>query len=431
MDVIVVGAGLAGMGAAWRLQQAGVGTRVLEATDRLGGRVLTVDWEGFRVDAGAQYIAGADSLFRPLASRLGLQADLQRCTPLRHAAVVRCGVPHRLGGASGLAALRCGALGWRDRLGAVRLLRGCCRYWRWDSARGQSAPGDDQVSVGEYLGRSGQDELLEYWARPLLALRGWRPEDVSLPMFLHLVSPSNGQQGWTLRGGVGRFCQALGARLDTLTGARVERVSAQARGVRVSFVRGGRRAAIEADAGVIAVPGTLVRSLLAEVPPAWAALLDRVSYTVGLPVYFVLEVPQELQIPMGHRLAPDGQGVAAVAHSPDRRRLLVRVWPSSAERLFGRPEEEVFDLARRGMASLWPELAGQQVVAQRLFRWPARVPCWRAGYLGVLRAARPHLRCGPLFLTGDYLAGPGTGPALADGWACAGQVLEYLERLVR
>src|SRR5258706_518097 len=50
--VIVVGGGLSGLAAAWRLERAGVATTVLEAGDRPGGRVRTERVGGYIVDTG-------------------------------------------------------------------------------------------------------------------------------------------------------------------------------------------------------------------------------------------------------------------------------------------------------------------------------------------------------------------------------------------
>lgn len=58
-DVIVVGAGLAGLTAAIHLQNAGMSVRVLEAQDGAGGRVRTDSVGGFRLDRGFQVLLTA------------------------------------------------------------------------------------------------------------------------------------------------------------------------------------------------------------------------------------------------------------------------------------------------------------------------------------------------------------------------------------
>ncbi len=55
-DVVVVGGGLAGLAAARRLHRAGVPWRLLEASDRLGGRVATDCVDGFLLDRGFQVL---------------------------------------------------------------------------------------------------------------------------------------------------------------------------------------------------------------------------------------------------------------------------------------------------------------------------------------------------------------------------------------
>lgn len=53
-DVVVVGAGLAGLAAATRLRQAGLDVLVLEASDDVGGRVRTDEVDGYLLDRGFQ-----------------------------------------------------------------------------------------------------------------------------------------------------------------------------------------------------------------------------------------------------------------------------------------------------------------------------------------------------------------------------------------
>jgi phytoene dehydrogenase-like protein len=55
-DVIVIGAGLAGLHAARRLQRAGRSVRVLEREDEVGGRIRTDHLDGFLCDRGFQVL---------------------------------------------------------------------------------------------------------------------------------------------------------------------------------------------------------------------------------------------------------------------------------------------------------------------------------------------------------------------------------------
>ncbi|GAA3305934.1 hypothetical protein GCM10020295_60920 [Streptomyces cinereospinus] len=55
-DVVVVGAGVAGLAAAHRLTGAGIAATVLEAAPRPGGRMATEEVDGFRLDRVGQFL---------------------------------------------------------------------------------------------------------------------------------------------------------------------------------------------------------------------------------------------------------------------------------------------------------------------------------------------------------------------------------------
>ena len=56
VDVVIVGGGLAGLAAARRLDRAGVDWLLVEASDRIGGRVATDVMDGWRLDRGFQVL---------------------------------------------------------------------------------------------------------------------------------------------------------------------------------------------------------------------------------------------------------------------------------------------------------------------------------------------------------------------------------------
>jgi len=73
VDVAVIGAGAAGIGAARRLREAeAVSVIVLEARNRVGGRVHTIAPAGFPLDRGAEWLHSADrNPLSPIARHLG------------------------------------------------------------------------------------------------------------------------------------------------------------------------------------------------------------------------------------------------------------------------------------------------------------------------------------------------------------------------
>jgi monoamine oxidase len=73
MRVIVVGAGLAGLAAADELARGGVDVLVLEARDRVGGRVWSRELpNGAVVELGAEFVLPGNDVLRALTARLGL-----------------------------------------------------------------------------------------------------------------------------------------------------------------------------------------------------------------------------------------------------------------------------------------------------------------------------------------------------------------------
>src|SRR5262249_28809853 len=73
MKVVVVGAGFAGLAAADECARAGNEVLVLEARDRVGGRVHSVEFAGATVERGAEWILPGNTTVAETASRLGLE----------------------------------------------------------------------------------------------------------------------------------------------------------------------------------------------------------------------------------------------------------------------------------------------------------------------------------------------------------------------
>ncbi len=66
-DVLVIGGGAAGLAAARELARAGISITLVEARDRLGGRICTDHSPGFPVELGAEFVHGrSPDIFEPI-----------------------------------------------------------------------------------------------------------------------------------------------------------------------------------------------------------------------------------------------------------------------------------------------------------------------------------------------------------------------------
>lgn len=137
-DVVIVGAGLAGLTCARRLQAAGLDVVILESVDGVGGRVRTDVVEGFQLDRGFQVLLTA----YPAAKKW---LDYERLELRKFSAGARVWCEGRMHRVSDP---------WREP-GAI-----------WDTLRAPVGSLADKVRVGALRYSAGRGTVAELFARP-------------------------------------------------------------------------------------------------------------------------------------------------------------------------------------------------------------------------------------------------------------------------
>ncbi len=427
--IIVIGAGISGLTAAYRLQKAGHEVIVLEAADHVGGRMITIQWNGWSIDPGAKFVTGGDKYLLEMAAELGLQEQLyQMFTDGVPTVILRDGKLHEVNFVSIGSYLRWTGVSFQARLAMLKLIPHFLavalkvkNMYRMDQV-----PGPDDDTLEEFFYKRISPEMYEYWAFPTFETYcSYGGGDISRKAFLALMTSYLNTKSLGLRAGIGALPDAIAARLAVRLGARAERVETQPgeRFATVTFQQNGSQQVLEAERVVVAVQGNHALGLFPQPRPAWQAFFPNVHYAFTASIFqevnghFDPGVPG-VMIPRREDMYICSVGIDQ--HQGDKTLLLVdtavaRYDPNEAD-------ESIIARSRADALKVHPELNGR-LGETLVYRWPEKVPTFRPGYLTALAAFRRDMQEKPVYFCGDYLAGPSTGGALYAGWDCAERVL--------
>ncbi len=262
-DVVIVGAGLAGLSAAEVLSRNGVSVSVLEAGDDVGGRVRTDVVDGVRMDRGFQILLPA---YPEVVRRFDLAAlDLR---PLRPGAFVHQGGRHDL-----LADPRTGPSAWQGALAQQVLGVGDLLALAAVTARDWLGPDRaildsvDRTTAEELKRWRLSDRAVNTVLRPFLSGVYLESDLTTSSRFFHLVWRSFARGGAALPAdGMAALPRQLAARLpEDAVRLGVEVVRVHDDGVELAD---GERVA--ADAVVVATDGTAAARLVPGLrEPSW------------------------------------------------------------------------------------------------------------------------------------------------------------------
>jgi monoamine oxidase len=247
LDVVVIGAGAAGIAAARRLNAAGRSILLVEAGDRVGGRAWTAAHDGLPLDLGCGWLHSGDrNAWAALAPGLGFSID--RTLPPWGEQAGGLGFPPEL-----QAAARDAFAAFEERLRAA-------------------PPGQDRAA-----------DLLEPgqpWNGYLEALSGYingaELAHLSIRDYLAYADAETGVN-WRVAQGYGALVAAAAANLPVLLSTPVTAIETTGRGVRIVTGSG----VIAAAAAVVTLPTDILASGVVGMP---AGLADTIEAASNLPL---------------------------------------------------------------------------------------------------------------------------------------------------
>lgn len=427
----MAGAGLAGLTAARHLASHGYRVTVIDARDRVGGRVWTIR-DGF--EHGQYAEGGADLIESDQTEVLSLARECR----LPVVPVLRRGFGFYGRGPRGRVAVETGA----HRLWSLfAQFEEAVRQYRWLDGRwdGPLAAALGRESVAEYLHRRGAPAGVIERMRGLRGFFLADPEDLSvLALCDFLATDGFGGDGGTfrLKDGNDRLPQAMAARLPAPVrlGTVLRRVTWCDGGVIASVEHAGARADISADRLIIALPATAVTEIAFEpgLPPAQHEAIASLEY--GGATRVLLQFASRFWVRRGRpRAFGSDQATGAIWDGNEQQRGPFGILSLLAG---GRASHELASLLNaEGVAGVVDRLRWlgrpSRMVAAHLVRWNDD-PWVRGGYAafdpGFDPAGRDLLAraCGPLHFGGEHTSVRWQGymnGAIVSGLRAAGEVL--------
>nr|WP_055501383.1 FAD-dependent oxidoreductase [Nonomuraea pusilla] len=431
--VVVIGAGLAGLTAAYELRARGVDVLVLESADRPGGRMSSDRAHGFVVDRGAQFVSTGYERLMPLLRRLGLADELVPTST--RAGFVRDGEIVTVSPANpatfvtaGLlpagAALRAGA-GFA-RTGPRLRRRALHDLAQWQDLDTRSGDGWSRAVFGDVFTDRVMDAMVSGFYFQNVA-----GNSAALPAILTGFTARRAAT-MALRRGLGAVTEALAERAPLFLETPALEVREAGGGVEVATPD----RTIAAGAAVVATPGPAAARLLPGSPdsdllstPYSSTILVALRYGPGWRsrrldgVYGVLVPVTELRT-----VAAVGvESGKARALVPEGELLNVMLSESAASRLRDAGDDTVIEHTLDELAALVPE-ARSQVTGATVHRWSAALPWTPVGQAARVAAYRESVAAAAprVILAGDYLGLPFTDSVVHTGQWAAAQALRLV-----
>ncbi|WP_446831300.1 flavin monoamine oxidase family protein [Candidatus Foliamicus sp.] len=452
-DVIIIGAGLAGLNAALLLEEFGVRVMVVEATSQFGGRMHTVADSivpGYP-ELGANGIGGGYARVLNAAARYGVEIG-----PMRPRTEPRAGEmlfciqgqliseddwpshalnPYRQEWARAMPPSRPPYQMYaqlnpfpESDLGAWRRPE----FSEWDR------------SVGEVLTEAGLAEAGVALGAGLNSGYGTDHRDLSALMMFHTISFALHQANWPNAGGAAiggnqRIPEAMARNLtgDVLLNSPVAAIAGQNDRVQVTL-RDGRR--LNAARAVIAIPFAALQGIAMdpEPPPAQKAAIGQLGYTPCTQIHYAVKQPyweQDGKAPSMWTDALPGRFMALKndTGNPDAvTSCLAYVNGRSALKLAQMDEQDAIAEVTAALGRLRPSLK-QALEPIYFWKWSnnpyagGAYAYWKPGQITDFAAtiAQPH---GRIHFAGEHTAelNRGMEGAMESGERAALELLDYL-----
>lgn len=442
-DAIVIGAGISGLVAGYRLKKRGARVLVIESGDRVGGSIRSMDAEGFLIEGGPNSARGTHELI-DLIEELDMMDELVTAPPRAPAYVYAGGELHAVPMGPGA-------------LIGTKLISGSAKWGLLAEPFRSGRTESGEESIASFIRRRLGPEILDRLVAPFLSgVYAGDPEKLSVQACFPKLAGFEASAGSIIRGalksrggakkekpkrslrryrlctfrnGLNSLPEKLASELGDglMTRTRVTGIVRDG-SYRVSIQHGGESATETADNLVLSTPAYAAARLIEGVDGELAGLLGEVPYVslVSVPIAYRLD-----------QFATPPEGFGFLAPRTEGLRTLGSIWNSSlftgrapeghiltTNFIGGATDPDAFHLSDDELISI---VHGDLTKVLRISggpirlpitRWERAIPQYNLGHAArVARIDAAIAKVPGLRIIGNYLHGISIGDCIAAGSA--------------
>ncbi|MEO8400165.1 MAG: NAD(P)/FAD-dependent oxidoreductase [Gammaproteobacteria bacterium] len=436
-QIIVVGAGIAGLTAAWQLQKSGISVEVLEAESIVGGRMQSIRVDDAIIDSGAQFLSNIYSVIPKLIQEAGLSDSYVATKEWvglishKHIALIHSKKPWHLVSS--------------HLLSVADFFRLGLNQFKIFALKKKSLSFNDITTWIQYddilaydwivknFGKSIADELTSTLINGFY-FQSLKESSASLAAAVVGFSAYK-PQTMTLTGGMGSLPKKMAEQLNVKVDVRVLSIEENSTGVVIATDSG----TYQADHVILAVPAPNAKKILRN-PDAHTSALFDTTYSSSATISFLTQddwsPPESISCAYGFLFKPRwNTRVAAMTIENNKcasrktQGYLINIMLSDlwAKKMLHLSDDEIVAEIRSDVENVFPAIY-QHIQAKNIFRWENAMPCTPIGRAKLVKDYRDsRVSTNRVWLAGDYLGFPWTDSAAQTGvWASSQVIQSYL-----
>jgi oxygen-dependent protoporphyrinogen oxidase len=431
--IVVIGGGMSGTAAAHMLMRRGYEVTILEASDRIGGRIHSQSIGGLIAETGAGFMTGEYKTTLDFLQDAGLSDKLAERKG--GSAIMRGGKPQDLQKLSVI--FGSGWLSWGAKLLLLKEFFKAIPAWRRLDVHNiwKVAPYDTESISQHFTGKYGQ-EVLDYVFGPALdTYLYWSPDHTSYALSKALFKGTSAlrqRHTYTLRGGLSQIPEAAAKGANVLLSHRVKQVYQAPSGkyaLSVDTPDGMR--IFTADGIVCATTATVVPKIIKGLSQRQRDFFSSVQYSSTVNVSYRLPRSDKGRTYGVGYPRKEGWTINAMSvvsdHAPDADLVKLHGPGSLGKELCRKSDKQIEVILSEGIGlDLEPARKSGE---WRVQKWPEALPYFDVGYIKQLKTfmdGEIEDPVEPLTFAGDYLGGPFIDGAFVSGIKAAMRLEEKL-----